>query len=37
MNYFNLDIKTMGRGYEEDKEFFLTLGAVGKYVGKVLK
>ncbi len=37
MNYFNLDIKTMGRGYEEDKEFFLTLGAVGRYVGKVLK
>lgn len=37
MDYFDLNIKTMGRGYEEDKEFFLTLGAVGRYVGKALK
>ena len=37
MDYFKLDVKTMGRGYEEDKEFFLTLGAVGRYVGKMLK
>ncbi len=37
MNNFNLAITTMGRGYEEDKEFFLTLGAVGNYVAKMLK
>jgi hypothetical protein len=37
MNNFDLAITTMGRGYEEDREFFLTLGAVGNYVAKVLK
>ena len=37
MNYFNLNIKTMGRGYEDDKEFFLTLGAVSRYVKRMLK
>lgn len=37
MNYFDLNITTMGRGYEEDMEFFLTLGAVGRYVYKLLK
>lgn len=37
MNYFNLNVTTMGRGYEEDIEFFLTLGAVGRYVCKLLK
>lgn len=34
MDYFNLKTTTMGRGYQEDKEFFLTLGAVGSYVAK---
>ncbi|MFS8541857.1 MAG: DUF3866 family protein, partial [Tissierellales bacterium] len=34
MNYFNLRTTTMGRGYHEDKEFFLTMGAVGSYVAK---
>lgn len=37
MNYFNLNTTTMGRGYQEDKEFFLTLGAVGSYVAKKFK
>lgn len=32
MDNFGLNITTMGRGYEEDKEYFLTLGAVGNYV-----
>ena len=30
LDHFNLKITTMGRGYDEDKEFFSTLGAVGK-------
>jgi len=34
MKEFDLNVKTMGRGFEEDKEFFLTLGAVGNYVVK---
>lgn len=36
LNYFNLEVKTMGRGYEDDKEFFETLGAVGSHVYKEL-
>ncbi|MBZ2173768.1 DUF3866 family protein [Schnuerera sp. xch1] len=36
MNHFNLKVTTMGRNYEKDKEFFLTLGAVGSYVIKEL-
>lgn len=32
---YNLNVKTMGRGLKEDKEFFKTLGAVGKYVGNL--
>ncbi|QQY80840.1 DUF3866 family protein [Keratinibaculum paraultunense] len=36
MNKYGLYIKTMGRGYNEDKEYFLTLGAVGNYVYKML-
>ncbi len=31
MEKFELDITTMGRNYKEDKEYFLTLGAVGNY------
>lgn len=27
---YEMNVTTMGRGYEEDKEYFLTLGAVGK-------
>lgn len=34
MDSFNLNIKTMGRGFEEDREFFLTLGAAGNYIIK---
>lgn len=34
MNHFDLNTTTMGRSYQEDKEFFLTLGAVGSYVAK---
>ncbi|MCR2042635.1 DUF3866 family protein [Anaerosalibacter massiliensis] len=34
LNHFDLDIKTMGRGIEEDREFFMTLGAVGRAVYK---
>lgn len=30
LDKYNLKITTMGRGYEEDKEFFTTLGAVGR-------
>lgn len=37
MDYYNLKITTMGRGYEEDKEFFKTLGAVASYIVKGLK
>lgn len=36
MNYFNLKTTTMGRSFEDDKEYFLTLGAVGAYVIKEL-
>lgn len=36
MNHFNLRTTTMGRDYQEDREFFLTLGAVGSYVAKQL-
>lgn len=34
MDYYGLNITTMGRSFEEDKEYFLTLGAVGMYVFK---
>lgn len=30
MDHYNIKITTMGRGYDEDQEFFTTLGAVGK-------
>lgn len=30
LDYFDLSIKTMGRSYNDDKEFFISLGAVGK-------
>ena len=30
LDHYNLKITTMGRGYDEDKEFFTTLGAIGK-------
>lgn len=36
MNSFKLNIKTMGRDYKDDKEYFLTLGAVGNYVIELL-
>lgn len=36
MTHYNLKTTTMGRGFEEDAEFFLTLGAVGSYVYKEL-
>ena len=34
MNYYGLNITTMGRSFEEDKEYFLTLGAAGMYAFK---
>jgi len=37
MNYFKLNITTMGRCYEDDKDFFITLGAVSRYATKALK
>lgn len=36
MKYYNLRTTTMGRNFNEDKEYFLTLGAVGTYVNKKL-
>lgn len=30
LDYFDLSITTMGRSYNEDKEFFISLGAVGR-------
>ena len=37
MDKYWLYITTMGRGYEEDKEYFWTLGAVGAFVIGMLK
>ncbi|WP_336513050.1 DUF3866 family protein [Clostridium sp. Cult3] len=37
MDKYGLYITTMGRGYEEDKEYFWTLGAVGAFVIGMLK
>ena len=31
MEKYQLDIKTMGRNFNNDREYFLTLGAVGNY------
>ena len=36
MNNFDLAITTMGRGYDKDREYFLTLGAIGTYVTEML-
>jgi len=36
MAYYNLKTTTMGRAFEDDREYFLTLGAVGMYVYKEL-
>ncbi len=36
LNHYNLDIKTMGRGYYDDETFFLTLGSVAKTCIKFL-
>lgn len=37
LSYFDLNVTTMGRGIEEDREYFMTLGAVGKAVYKYLE
>ena len=37
LKYYKLNITTMGRGYQEDEEYFKTLGAIGNYVFKGLK
>lgn len=37
LNYFELETKTMGRGYHDDEAFFLTLGAVAKASVKLLE
>lgn len=37
LKYFNLNPSTMGRTLSEDREFFYTLGAVGKYGLSLLK
>lgn len=34
LDYFGLDVNTMGRTFEEDKDYFIALGAVGKGVAK---
>lgn len=31
LDHYGLTVKTMGRGYDEDEEFFKTLAAVGEY------
>lgn len=36
MDEYSLKTQTMGRGYAGDKEFFLALGAVGRYVYSLL-
>lgn len=36
LEYFNLNTTTMGRSVEDDLEYFITLGAVGSYVAKIL-
>ncbi|GFN35429.1 DUF3866 family protein [Tepidimicrobium xylanilyticum] len=37
LSFFQLEVSTMGRDYNNDKEYFKTLGAVGKFVYKGLK
>ena len=37
MEYFKLNTTTMGRAYEDDKDYFITLGAASKYAIKKLK
>jgi len=37
MKYFDLNITTMNRGYKDDEEYFITLGAVGKWALSYLK
>ncbi|WP_343231662.1 DUF3866 family protein [Tissierella simiarum] len=36
MKYFDLNITTMGRTIDEDLDYFITLGAVGKHINKLL-
>lgn len=36
LEYFNINTTTMGRSIHEDLEYFITLGAVGKYAAKLL-
>lgn len=35
LNKYNIKVRTMGRGLKEDKEYFLTLGAIGKVAVKL--
>lgn len=37
MEYFQLNTTTMGRSYQEDKDYFIALGAAGKYAIEALK
>lgn len=37
LDRYDLSVTTMGRGYEEDIDYFLTLGAVGAYVYEIFK
>lgn len=37
LNYYGLEVKTMGRGYSDDEVFFLTLGAAAKASIKILE
>lgn len=37
LDFFELDVKTMGRNIHSDYEFFQTFGAVGNYVLKLFK
>lgn len=37
LDYFDVNVTTMGRNIHEDREYFLTLGAVGNYAVNYLK
>ncbi len=37
LNYFDIEVKTMGRSYHDDEVFFLTLGAAAKASVKLLE
>jgi hypothetical protein len=36
LDFYNVQVSTMGRSFEQDKEFFITAGAAGFYLAKLL-